>query len=113
MEKARHTDKWTEIILRAVTMEEDFADIKVRVKKRYVLIEIKNEIPRRAIREGLGQLLEYAYYDSRQRKGPDLMIVGPDKIFREDRDYLDRLNKYFELGIQYRQYVRGSYLFSL
>lgn len=98
---------------RNVTMEEDFADIKVRVKKRYVLIEIKNETPRLAIRKGLGQLLEYAYRDSRQRKGPELMIVAPDKIVGKDKDYLDRLNKYFRLGIQYRQYVLGSYIFSL
>jgi len=46
-----------------VILESDDVDITIPGEKKTILIEIKTDSnPRVAIREAIGQLLEYAYY---------------------------------------------------
>src|SRR5439155_26154899 len=49
--------------LASVTLEQDFVDIIVRAGHREILFEVKSHPDAKAaIRESLGQLLEYAYF---------------------------------------------------
>ncbi|MBO0799013.1 MAG: hypothetical protein J2P31_09335 [Blastocatellia bacterium] len=66
------------------------------------------------IREAIGQLLEYQYFCQRNvGMNPRLMIVSPLKIIREAIEYLEFLEKEYNLNIYYSQYVPGSYSFTL
>jgi hypothetical protein len=86
-----------------VLREEDFVDISVSDGKRRILIEIKSDADARlAIRKGLGQILEYAYFHPSSRDGGvELFIVAPAPLTTEVSAYMSLLRSEFELPITY------------
>lgn len=86
-----------------IVCEEDFVDVTLETADCRTLFEIKTDlVPRQAIRQALGQLLEYAYRRAQDSKKLDLVIVGRTKATPEDHAYLARLRNDFGLPISYR-----------
>ena len=88
----------------SIIREEDFVDVVMRALDEMVLFEIKSDLdPRSVIRRALGQILEYAYYPTRQETSPTkLVIVGRGRLSETDHSYLNRLRQEFHLPIEYR-----------
>ena len=86
-----------------VTLEMANVDITVRDIGKTLLIEIKtNPNPRAAIREAIGQLLEYAYYWPRKGiKIVELVIIAPGKLDTSAKNYIQRLQTKFGIPIAY------------
>jgi len=94
---------------RAVKPEQNYVDIECTVGKQVHLIELKsNPSPKGAIREAIGQLLEYAYFSAPDRQQPCLHVVAPGPANDEVRAYIQLLNDRFSLKIQYHSFTRGS-----
>lgn len=92
----------------SVARQKDFVDLSVQRDGRRTLIEIKSAtVARRAIRDALGQLLDYAFFEA-----PDtvceLVIVGRGPLLPKDKAYLATLTKRFRLPIRYRRYRLGG-----
>jgi hypothetical protein len=99
----------------SVVMEEGFADVKLRHRKAVHLFEVKSDPrPRKAIREALGQLLEYAFVCKRngERIGK-LIVAAPGEITGLDRKYLDHLRDARGLPVHYVCLRRGVKLLAL
>jgi hypothetical protein len=101
---------WTRLVSRYgrkhVLTECDGVDIRVRTKAKTLLFEIKpDESPRAAIRQALGQILEYAYFHPKRWNGTDLslVIVGRSRLDVDAKAYLTLLADRFGLPISYRQ----------
>lgn len=93
----------------AVVLERGFADIALRHDGKTTLIEIKADSrPRFAIRQALGQLLEYGYVAQQngERIG-DLVVAGPGELQTLDRYYLRHLREERGLPVQYLCVRRG------
>lgn len=88
---------------KSVTMEEGFVDIKLARADAVTLIEIKSDSrPRHAIRQGLGQLLEYAFVTEEAGESiHELIVVGPGELTARDKKYLDHLRKHRGLPFRY------------
>jgi hypothetical protein len=93
-----------------VMREEGFVDITARDGKRCILIEIKTHPnPRAAIREALGQILEYAYYGPQARSGSiELVIIAPGKLKAAEKKYIRLLQTRFKLPIWYCSHSEGD-----
>lgn len=87
----------------AVVVEEGFVDIKLRDNTRLVFVEIKPDArPRHALREALGQLLEYEFVSAADGEPPtELVVAGPGELSQRDLDYLYHLQKRWSLPITY------------
>lgn len=87
----------------AVKMEEGYVDIKVRRPKASTLIEIKSDSrPRHAIRQALGQLLEYAFVAEEAGESVgDLVVVAPGTLDPKVATYVEHLRKHWRLPIRY------------
>jgi hypothetical protein len=87
----------------SVVMEEGFVDIKLRTGEAVTLLEVKSDSrPRFAIREALGQLLEYAFVaEADGETVKELIVAGPGELRPRDRDYLEHLRKRWELPLRY------------
>lgn len=89
-----------------VACELDYVDIRFQIGDRVVFIEIKsNPIAKRAIREAIGQLLEYSFYE---RSGTEyenltMVIVAPGKASSADERFLKRLRS-IGLPVFYRRF---------
>jgi hypothetical protein len=79
--------------------------IRVAVDGGSILIEVKSTTsPRLAIREGVGQLLEYALYPPpASEQVPRLIVAAPSRPDPDDAAYLASLTKRFRLNIEYFQ----------
>jgi hypothetical protein len=93
-----------------VIIERDHVDITVIIEAKIVLIEIKtNPSPRAAIREALGQLLEYAYYQSLKKyESVELVIMAPGVVDELAEKYIERLRSQFKIPISYYSYAEGD-----
>jgi hypothetical protein len=103
-----------DVLLRArfgpnrVTRQADFVDLSVQDGKHRTIIEIKSAtVARRAIREALGQLLDYAFFEA-PKAVLKLVVVGRGPLLQKDRTYLATLTKRFRLPITYRRYRLGG-----
>ncbi len=68
----------------------------------YSFYEIKtSHAPRICIREAIGQLLEYAYWNGCGPEVKHLVIVGPNPMDDEAEKYLSELKERFSLPIRY------------
>ena len=87
-----------------VVREQAFVDVRVTTKTEIILYEIKTALqPGLAIREALGQILEYAYHPARKYQLPvRLVIVGRRSLAEADEQYLERLRTEFQLPLSYR-----------
>jgi hypothetical protein len=85
-------------------------DLKVVTDNRRLLIELKaSENAQLAIRDALGQLLEYAYFDPGKRKDEHaLFIISRGASTAESQNYLDYIPSRFGLDVTYLQYKLGS-----
>ena len=88
---------------RIVHVENDFVDIQLRFKKRAVFIEIKSDPrPLHAVREALGQLLQYDFIANENGAAPtELVVVGPGSIDQQQRDFVNHLRKQWNIPITY------------
>lgn len=86
-----------------IAFEEDFIDVKLRTDDKLILYEVKSDLsPLSAIRQALGQLLEYAYHPRRTHDlEPSLVIVGRRPLVGEDKDFFERICTQFGLPIEY------------
>lgn len=94
----------------AVVMEEGFVDIKIQGDAGRTLIEVKSDSrPRFAIREALGQLLEYSFVAEKQGEHVKALIVAaPGELRPRDAEYLDHLRKRWALPLAYVCFRRGT-----
>jgi hypothetical protein len=92
-----------------VTCEADFVDITVRDGQRTILIEIKTcPHARGAIREAIGQLLEYGYYRRALGDSLDLVVVAPGLLDQQAQQYIQRLRTEFKIPISYISHSEGQ-----
>ena len=93
-----------------VLREDGWVDLIVRDKNRTLLIELKTDpVARRAIRDAIGQILEYAYFrPSPQMLNLELFIVPPGPMDAEAVAYLKVLNQYFGIPVRYCQFLPDS-----
>ncbi len=86
-----------------VFAERNFVDLEVVTGNERVLYEIKSDfVPRTVIRLAVGQLLEYAYRDPCPNQMPlRLVAVGRRRASIQDTEYLEFLQKKFNLPIEY------------
>jgi hypothetical protein len=88
---------------KAVEMERDFCDLCVRQTAGVILIEVKSDgRPRRAIRDAIGQLLEYAYRSkSDGERVTQLVVAAPGELGEADRAFLAHLREERGLPLSY------------
>lgn len=87
-----------------ILCEEDYVDVLLETDDRLTLFEIKTDLtPQYAIRQAIGQLLEYGYRRPRGPKPLQLVIVGRSALSRDDEGYLARLRETFSLPLKYRE----------
>ncbi len=76
-------------------------DLVVKKEERYSLYEIKtSNNAKSCIREALGQLMEYAFYND-NIDIDKLVIVSPHELKITDTEYLNRIKSKFTLPIEY------------
>ncbi|WP_223749135.1 hypothetical protein [Myxococcus sp. XM-1-1-1] len=99
----------------AVSMEENHVDLKVRLPNRNVFIELKTAPNARlALRQALGQLLEYAHFDQfSEATASELVVVAPAIADKDEAAYIELLKSKFKLPLSYRTYQRGMKEFKL
>ena len=89
-------------------------DLVVRNGQWTVLIEIKAySDARRAIREALGQILEYAFFypkTSNRAKNVNLFIVAPAPMNEEVANYMNLLQTRFAIPVRYCSFALGDAL---
>jgi len=79
-------------------------DIARKLPDSYVFYEIKtSQSIKTNIRQGLAQLLEYAYWNQIANVN-ELVIIGPCPSTDSSKKYLDRLRHEFKIPIYYRYY---------
>jgi len=99
-----------------VVRESGWVDITVSTGKKRMLIEIKTyPVAKRAIREALGQILEYAYFHSdpqspTQTVDAELFIVAPGSADEKASAYLNLLRDKFHIPVQYCQFESSGAL---
>ena len=77
-------------------------DVVVRTDKGFDIYEIKSDIdPRNCVREAMGQILDYAYFECKDKIGK-MTIVGPTEETREVKDYLTKFRDKNGIEIYYR-----------
>jgi hypothetical protein len=98
--------------VKSVLREDSWVDITVKHNKRVLLIELKTDpVAKRAIREALGQILEYAYIGQNKFSAAlSLFIVAPGPMDEAAAQYLSLLNTQFGLPITYCQFRIGDNL---
>ena len=78
-------------------------DVEVRQSGTMTFFEIKvAPSARMALREAVGQLLEYAYWPNADRAS-ELVVVAEAKPTKETKQYLDNVRRRFGLRLSYRQ----------
>ena len=95
-----------------VAREDGWVDLTVRDKKRKLLIELKTDpVAKRAIREAIGQILEYAYFAPKTHDVDlELFVIAPGMVNAEATAYLKLLNRKFRIPIRYCQFSPGGEL---
>lgn len=88
-----------------VFYERDYVDLSIETDKSITFIEIKTaSTAKRCMREGIGQLLEYAHY-AKTKNSCELVIMGDAPMTRKDESYLEFLRAEYDLPLHYSQYV--------
>ncbi|HEY5330789.1 MAG TPA: hypothetical protein VIJ79_12950 [Acidobacteriaceae bacterium] len=90
-----------------VVREAGCVDLTITNGKRRLLIEIKTDVvAKRAIREALGQILEYAFFTSTpQIADAELYIVATGPANEEVSAYIKLLRSKFGIPITYCQFL--------
>ncbi len=78
-------------------------DLVLKTGNLYTFYEIKtSNSAKQCIREALGQILEYAYFDA-QKYADEIVIAGEYPIDSQTKNYLNYLNTEFNLPLKYHQ----------
>ena len=95
-----------------MVIEADFVDITITDGKKKILVEIKSHSDARlAIREALGQILEYAYFNPElKNEDAELVILAPGPLKQNVSDYLTRLKARFGIPVTYCTFSSGEQL---
>lgn len=87
-----------------VEQESNFIDVLVRTNDELRLYEIKSDLaPRSVLRQAIGQLLEYSFFQV--EPGPQnvtLIVVGRKPLEAADSSYLEHLCARYRLPLEYR-----------
>jgi len=79
-------------------------DIVVKEKGNFIFYEIKtSQTAKAAIREAIGQILEYAFWPNK-KNAEKLVIIAPPTPTSDAKVYIKRLREEFSLPIFYQQY---------
>jgi hypothetical protein len=79
-------------------------DVVVKDHSNYVFYEIKtSQTAKAAIREAIGQILEYAFWPNKNR-AKKLVIIAPPAPTEDAKVYIQKLRKEFGLPLFYQQY---------
>ena len=88
-----------------VLMEQDFVDISVDCPNLHALIEVKSHRnPRFAIREAMGQLLDYAFAVKSRKDAPEslvLVVAAPGKEDDDSKALLQFIRNETDLDLHY------------
>lgn len=90
----------------SVLAEQDFVDVRVETDQELIYYEIKTELdPRLVIRQALGQLLEYAFYQGRRetRTPTALVIVGRCPLDQNADAYLREIGRLLPMPLTYTE----------
>jgi hypothetical protein len=95
-----------------VVLEADFVDITITDGKKKILVEIKSHSDARlAVREALGQVMEYAYFNPElKNEDAELVILAPGPFKQSVSDYLSRLRAKFGIPVTYCTFSSGDQL---
>lgn len=97
----------------AVKAQENFVDLRVRRGRADILIELKSATDARGgIRQAIGQLLDYAFYENGGAKCR-LVVVAQGTLTSSAERFIQTLQSRFRMPIEYRQYRPGSGQFEL
>lgn len=93
-----------------VVMEEGFTDVKLVLKGKAHLFEIKADPrPRKALREAIGQLLEYRFRAQQAGEKVGLLVVAaPGELSDLDRAYMEHLQGVVGLPLHYLRLRRDQ-----
>ena len=95
-----------------VERERDHIDLMLTTANRRVLFELKSSTSaRRAIRDALGQLLDYAFFEH-PKEAMKLVIVGQGSETPSTKHYVKALSTRFRIPLKYHRYVVGSKRFN-
>lgn len=84
-----------------VMCEDDRVDITLTISGKKTFIEIKPSFSaRQAIRESIGQLLEYSHYPD-NKKADKLAIVSDAPLGNNDRLYISHLNQMYGFNLEF------------
>ncbi len=79
-----------------------FIDVVRCAGSKFIFYEIKtSSSPRACIREAIGQLLEYSYWP-KTKEASTLIVVGPNAIDQEGKEYLHILREKLNIPVQYK-----------
>jgi hypothetical protein len=104
------------IYKRQVIIEVDGIDILVQELEIATIIEIKTGTDCvMVLREAIGQLLEYQFFAQDHFKGKSVRLIAVSPLPLDNRaaNYLRHLKQSYHLEIEYRQYVPGSFVFTI
>jgi hypothetical protein len=98
--------------MKNVEMETDYVDLTVVDDNRKILVEIKSDADARlAIRNALGQVLEYAYFRGiADGNVTELVIVAPAPLTPKVATYIARLRETFGIPLTYCPFSSGEKL---
>lgn len=89
---------------KAVVMEKSHVDIVVEHPELYAFIEVKSDPEARiALRNAIGQLLEYTWYERPNARRPELIVVAPAPLTDAAAAYLERIREKEGLRIRYME----------
>ncbi|WMJ89447.1 hypothetical protein [Anaerocolumna sp. MB42-C2] len=96
-----------------VETDKDFVDIRaIDLQGRQIFFEIKTATTvKLAIRQALGQLLEYNHYPTKKR-ADKLIIVTKSEPNNEDIQYLTGLRQVYNIPVFYQQFDMGTKVLS-
>ena len=88
-----------------VLYENARADLKAKTdSNHWHFFEIKTSIPKQSVRMAIGQLMEYAYYPSKERASR-LIVISDQEPDIDLRNYLKSIRLKFKLPIYYRYFL--------
>lgn len=84
-----------------VTMEEDYIDVKVTLKDKVILYEVKSSAyASDCIREALGQIISYVQRDDNKRKKV-LVVAGQYPPNQDEQEYINFIKKNLKIEFHY------------
>jgi len=95
---------------KSVVMEAGGVDIRIDHPDLFAFIELKTSASARlAIREAIGQILEYAHYKpGTDGRSPVLVVAAPVKAGPADLSYIELLRSRYGLDIRYVEFHRDT-----